>query len=108
MRAAPPGPSFIHQRISLYSLAGGPAPLGKADLSIDTRPIERLRSNITSVYMGNTAAVDRVIVCLLARGHLLIEDVPGVGKTVLANALARSIRCRLSASKSLAVPMCSS
>ncbi len=55
--------------------------------------IERLRANITSVYMGNTAAVDRVIVCLLARGHLLIEDVPGVGKTVLANALAKSVRC---------------
>jgi MoxR-like ATPase len=59
----------------------------------DTRPIERLRANITAVYMGNSSAVDRVIVCLLARGHLLIEDVPGVGKTVLANALARSIEC---------------
>lgn len=55
--------------------------------------IQRLRRNITSVYMGNTAAVDRAIVCLLARGHILIEDVPGVGKTVLANALAKSIRC---------------
>jgi MoxR-like ATPase len=55
--------------------------------------LARLRENITSVYMGNTAAVDRVIVCLLARGHMLIEDVPGVGKTVLANALARSIEC---------------
>jgi MoxR-like ATPase len=60
---------------------------------MDTQPIQRLRDNITSVYMGNTAAVDRVIVCLLARGHILIEDVPGVGKTVLANALARSIHC---------------
>ena len=55
--------------------------------------IQRLRRNITSVYMGNTAAVDRVIACLLARGHVLIEDVPGVGKTVLANALAKSIEC---------------
>jgi MoxR-like ATPase len=54
--------------------------------------IERLRANITSVYMGNAAAVDRVIACLLARGHVLIEDVPGVGKTVLAQALARSLR----------------
>lgn len=58
--------------------------------------IERLRANIVSVYMGNTLAVDRVLTCLLARGHALIEDVPGVGKTVLANALARSIDCSFS------------
>lgn len=58
-----------------------------------TDAIKKLRQNIASVYMGNTSAVDRVIVCLLARGHVLIEDVPGVGKTVLANALAKSIQC---------------
>lgn len=55
--------------------------------------LERLRANITSAYMGNAAAVDRLIVCLLARGHALIEDVPGVGKTVLARAMARSLDC---------------
>jgi MoxR-like ATPase len=58
--------------------------------------IQALRENIVSVYMGNVQAVDRLIVCLLARGHALIEDVPGVGKTVLANALARSIQCSFS------------
>ena len=58
--------------------------------------IERLRANIVSVYMGNTQVVDRMITCLLARGHALIEDVPGVGKTVLANAMARSIDCSFS------------
>lgn len=58
--------------------------------------IERLRSNITGVFLGDPAAVDRVICCLLARGHLLIEDVPGVGKTMLATALARSIDCSFS------------
>ncbi|MDZ4830836.1 MAG: MoxR family ATPase [Phycisphaerae bacterium] len=58
--------------------------------------IEQLRRNIMSVYMGNAQAVDRLIVCLLSRGHLLIEDVPGVGKTVLANALAKSLRCSFS------------
>lgn len=61
-----------------------------------TSAIDKLRENITSVYMGNTAAVDRVMTCLLARGHLLIEDVPGVGKTVLARALAKSVRCSFS------------
>jgi len=43
--------------------------------------------------MGNAGAIDRVIVSLLARGHILIEDVPGVGKTVLASAMAKSIDC---------------
>jgi MoxR-like ATPase len=58
--------------------------------------LNRLRENVTSVYMGNRQAVDRLVACLLARGHVLIEDVPGVGKTVLANALARSIDCTFS------------
>ncbi len=52
--------------------------------------IHRLRANIQQCYLGHDAVVDKVIVCLLGRGHLLIEDVPGVGKTTLASALARS------------------
>jgi len=56
--------------------------------------LSRLRESIATVFLGDIAAVDRVIRCLLARGHLLIEDVPGVGKTVLATALARSIDCQ--------------
>jgi MoxR-like ATPase len=55
--------------------------------------LARLRENIAKVYLGNPEAIDRVIICLLARGHLLIEDVPGVGKTILATALARSVDC---------------
>ncbi|MBM4099491.1 MAG: AAA family ATPase [Planctomycetes bacterium] len=62
----------------------------------DATPLHRLRDNVVSAYMGNVQAVDRLLVCLLARGHVLIEDVPGVGKTVLANALARSIDCTFS------------
>ena len=62
----------------------------------DASPLHRLRDNVASAYMGNVQAVDRLLVCLLARGHVLIEDVPGVGKTVLANALARSIDCTFS------------
>ncbi len=53
--------------------------------------IDRLRQNIAQAFLGSTEPIDRLICCLLARGHALIEDVPGVGKTVLASALARSV-----------------
>jgi MoxR-like ATPase len=53
--------------------------------------VARLRENVASVFMGDRAVIDRIIRCLLARGHVLIEDVPGVGKTVLASSIARSI-----------------
>ena len=59
---------------------------------MDLSALRQLRDNITSVYLGNATAVDRLMVCLLARGHVLIEDVPGVGKTVLASALAKSVQ----------------
>jgi MoxR-like ATPase len=58
--------------------------------------LQRLRENIASVYLGNRTAIDQLLIGLLARGHVLIEDVPGVGKTTLAKALARSIDCRFS------------
>lgn len=57
--------------------------------------LEQLRANIQRVYLGNQPAIDKLLVCLLARGHVLIEDVPGVGKTILAMALARSLDCSL-------------
>src|SRR3979411_3510683 len=46
---------------------------------------------LSSALRGKPEAVSLSLVCLLARGHLLIEDVPGVGKTTLAQALARSV-----------------
>src|SRR5438876_11591105 len=55
--------------------------------------IGRLSENGERVIKGKAAAVGRAVICLMARGHLLIEDVPGVGKTTLASALARSIGC---------------
>jgi MoxR-like ATPase len=53
--------------------------------------LAKLRANIDRVFLGKPAAVTQVLVGLMSRGHLLIEDVPGVGKTVLARALARSL-----------------
>ncbi len=55
--------------------------------------IASVREKIASVFLGNPAAIDRLLMCLLAGGHCLIEDVPGVGKTLLANALARAVDC---------------
>ena len=50
-------------------------------------------ANVARVIQGKTEAIQLALLCLLAEGHLLIEDVPGVGKTSMAKALAASIRC---------------
>ncbi|WP_174842859.1 AAA family ATPase [Candidatus Oscillochloris fontis] len=52
---------------------------------------ERIFQNVEQVMVGKRSAVELVLVALLCRGHLLIEDVPGTGKTVLAKSIARSI-----------------
>ena len=52
--------------------------------------LKSLLDQLNTVMVGKTAQVQDCVVCLLAGGHLLIEDVPGVGKTTLAHALART------------------
>jgi MoxR-like ATPase len=55
--------------------------------------IERLQSAVETVIKGKPEAIRLAIVTLIAGGHLLVEDVPGVGKTTLAHALARALDC---------------
>jgi MoxR-like ATPase len=55
--------------------------------------LNRLIENVGSVVLGKTEVIRLAVVALLAEGHALIEDVPGVGKTLLARALAASIDC---------------
>ena len=55
--------------------------------------IERLQNAVETVIKGKPEAVRLAIVTLIAGGHLLVEDVPGVGKTTLAHALARALGC---------------
>ncbi len=58
-----------------------------------TQSIHALQDNIAHVIKGKPHVIEMAVVCLLARGHLLIEDVPGVGKTTLAHSVARSLDC---------------
>src|SRR5215467_4084459 len=55
--------------------------------------VEQLQRAIARIIFGKEEAIQLALITLLARGHLLIEDVPGVGKTTLAQALARSFHC---------------
>ncbi|WP_193610684.1 AAA family ATPase [Nocardioides lijunqiniae] len=66
---------------------------GGADLETLSQVVARVRHNVERVIEGKPDVVSAALVVLLAEGHLLIEDVPGVGKTMLSKALARSIDC---------------
>jgi MoxR-like ATPase len=68
-------------------------PLQETPIVNSSQSIKALQDNIALVIKGKPQVIEMAIVCLLARGHLLIEDVPGVGKTTLAHSLARSLDC---------------
>jgi MoxR-like ATPase len=58
--------------------------------------LDRLRTNMRQTIRGKDDVIEQVLICLVAGGHLLIEDLPGVGKTTLAYSLARSMDCAFS------------
>ena len=63
-------------------------------IMVDVRKFgETLIENLEKVVFGKQSVLELVLVSLLCEGHVLIEDVPGVGKTVLARTLARSLGC---------------
>jgi MoxR-like ATPase len=63
------------------------------DLLERTQKIRKLQEAIETVVRGKPDAVKLALVCLLSQGHLLIEDVPGVGKTTLAHSVAKAFDC---------------
>lgn len=67
--------------------------IGVRMADVPAAALHKLSAHINSVFLGKPEAVELTLVCLLAEGHLLIEDVPGIGKTLLAKALARSLDC---------------
>src|SRR5437016_11553401 len=61
---------------------------------VDVRGLSvRLSQNVEQVIVGKHQEVQLTLMCLLCQGHVLVEDVPGVGKTMLAKAIARSLGC---------------
>ena len=70
---------------------GAPAQLSDAAAERFAAVVSTVRANVATVIKGKPGVIDLALVCFFAEGHLLIEDVPGVGKTLLARALAASI-----------------
>ncbi|MBQ9942411.1 MAG: AAA family ATPase, partial [Christensenellaceae bacterium] len=62
-------------------------------MQVTQRFAQLLKNNVGKVIVGKESAIELMMIALLCRGHVLIEDVPGVGKTTLASALARSLDC---------------
>ena len=58
--------------------------------------VQQIIENIENVIIGKKSAVELAVVTLICQGHALIEDVPGVGKTMLARSLSKSIGCDFS------------
>ncbi|HEU0020932.1 MAG TPA: MoxR family ATPase [Dehalococcoidia bacterium] len=63
------------------------------DAASPTLVARRIIENVANVIVGKTSVVEQAVAALIAEGHLLVEDVPGVGKTMLAKSIATSIGC---------------
>ncbi len=70
--------------------------VGADQMVTSGQALERLRVNMRQTIKGKDEVIEQVLIALLAGGHVLIEDMPGVGKTTLAYALARSMDCDFS------------
>ena len=70
-----------------------PTPRSRTEDPSDDGPVSRVRTAVGSVVVGNAEALEQLLVALLCQSHALVEDVPGVGKTLLARSLAAVMGC---------------
>ena len=91
--AAKPDPGDNREVTSTPYRPGGPAEPALSGPTASVAAAARVGSAVQAVIAGKPLAVRTALVVLLAGGHLLIEDVPGVGKTMLAKSLARALGC---------------
>jgi len=89
----------MSQPVSSAALRMGPPrgmkPQAPTPISLSVDPHEIVKA-VATVVKGQTEAIELAVIALLAEGHLLIEDIPGVGKTTLARALAKAIDAEIS------------
>ncbi|MCO6449196.1 MAG: MoxR family ATPase [Caldilineales bacterium] len=67
-----------------------------SETTIVQNMIERVTANVEKVIIGKRRSIQQTLIALICEGHLLIEDVPGLGKTMLARSIAKSIGCTFS------------
>jgi len=70
--------------------------VSQADIEWFAARFDDIASNVERVIQGKRSVISQVLACLVAEGHVIIEDVPGVGKTLIAKSIARSIECDFS------------
>lgn len=76
---------------------GSELPLSSISIPVNVETwAKQITDNIAQVIVGKTEAIELLLVALLCEGHILVEDVPGVGKTMLARSLAASLGCKFS------------
>ena len=80
--------------IILHNAVNSTAYSVKAVIRMSAIPlVENVKANIAKVIVGKEAQTEQLLLALVCGGHVLIEDVPGLGKTTLVTALARSLNC---------------